>query len=473
MASRSRHGISLVRSSGVRAASSLLALSLILVARPAPLPGQGYGIEMAASGASERMWKEGRILRVCADPDNLPFSNRKAEGFDNRIAALLAQELGDSLAYVWWPQRRGFVRNTLRARECDVLLGVPAGFDPVLQTRPYYRSTYSLVYPAARAPGLRSLDDPRLRQLRIGANLIGEDYTHTPPVHALLKRGISSNVTGFSTFYGEEHHPGEIIDSLASGNLDVAIVWGPLAGFFAKRSPVPLTIVPLPDDSASGLPFAFDVGVGVRRADKELRSRLDTILDRRRPEIELILREYGVPTVARPQPAERRIGGGGGHEAPALFQGVAADEQATLPRDSTKKSAKKAARPTSSTRRKTATTSKVVAKRDTTRVTTGADKLAVTQAEYDGWKVFAVNCTRCHGEDAIGSALAPSLVKALQTTVTHPVFVQTVTEGRIAKGMPAWGTLLTPTQVENLYAYVKARSEGRLATGRPHVKQGQ
>jgi quinoprotein dehydrogenase-associated probable ABC transporter substrate-binding protein len=403
--------------------SSLLVMSL-LVARPAPLSSQGYGVEMATSGASQRMWKEGHVLRVCADPDNLPFSNRKAEGFDNRIATLLAQELGDSVAYVWWPQRRGFVRNTLRARDCDVLLGVPAGFDPVLETRPYYRSTYSLVYPLARAPGLQSLDDPRLRQLKIGVNLIGEDYTHTPPVHALLKRGISSNVTGFSTFYGEEHHPGEIIDSLAAGNIDVAVVWGPLAGFFAKRSPVPLTIVPLPDDSVSGLQFAFDVGVGVRRADKELRARLDTILDRRRPDVERIIREYGVPTVTRPQPAKRPARGGS-------------------------------------------------VKKDTTRLTSGPDKLAVTQAEYDGWKVFAVNCTRCHGEDAIGSALAPSLVKSLQGSVTHDVFVQTVTNGRPAKGMPAWGPLLTPTQIEDLYAYVKARSEGRLAPGRPHLKQGQ
>jgi quinoprotein dehydrogenase-associated probable ABC transporter substrate-binding protein len=438
------------------------------------LPSQGYGIEMAASGASQRMWKEGRVLRVCADPDNLPFSNRKAEGFDNRIAMLLAQELGDSLAYVWWPQRRGFVRNTLRARDCDVLLGVPAGFDPVLETRPYYRSAYSLVYPIARAPGLQSLDDPRLRQLRIGVNLIGEDYTHTPPVHALLKRGISSNVTGFSTFYGEEHHPGEIIDSLASGNIDVAVVWGPLAGFFGKRSAVPLTIVPLPDDSASGFQFAFDVGVGVRRADKELRSRLDTILDRRRPEIEQLLREYGVPTVTRPEPAARPTGDAGEHVAPALPRRMPASAQAA--RDSTKKIVR-GSRVAGNARHRTTAMSNAVkkattVKKDTTQPAPGPDKLAVTQAEYDGWKVFAVNCTRCHGEDAIGSALAPSLVKSLQGTVTHPVFVQTVTEGRVAKGMPAWGPLLTPRQIENLYAYLKARSEGRLAPGRPHVKQG-
>jgi mxaJ protein len=467
MESVSRLGISLARSSGARAASSLLALSL-LVARPALLPGQGHGIEMATSGESKWRWKEGGVLRVCADPDNLPFSNRKEEGFDNKIAGLFAQELGDSLAYVWWPQRRGFVRNTLRAKECDVLLGVPGGFDPVLETRPYYRSTYSLVYRDARAPGLKSLDDPRLRQLRLGVNLIGEDYTHTPPVHALLKRGISSNVSGFSTFYGEEHHPGEIIDSLASGNIDVAVVWGPLAGFFAKRSPVPLTIVPLPDDSTSGLQFAFDVAVGVRRADKELRSRLDTILDRRRPDIERILREYGVPTVARLQLAERPAGDVGVQRAPVLARTMTAPEQSAPKKESTVKVAGTARKKAPATGTRKASRASGAMKKDTTR--SGPDKLAVTQVEYDGWKVFAVNCTRCHGEDAIGSSLAPSLVKSLQGTVTHPVFVQTVTEGRVAKGMPAWGPLLTPTQIENLYAYLKARSEGRLATGRPHVQ---
>jgi quinoprotein dehydrogenase-associated probable ABC transporter substrate-binding protein len=474
MASPSRRSPSLGRSSGARVASSLLALSLV-AAQPAPLLAQGYGVEMGASGASRRMWKEDRVLRVCADPDNLPFSNRKGEGFDNRIAAVLAEELGDSLAYVWWPQRRGFVRNTLRARECDVLLGVPAGFDPVLETRPYYRSAYSLVYPNARAPGIRSLDDPRLRRLRIGVNLIGEEYTHTPPVHALLKRGISSNVTGFSTFYGEEHHPGEIMDSLASGNIDVAVVWGPLAGFFAKRSPVPLTIVPLPDDTASGLPFDFDVGVGVRRADKELRSRLDTILERRRSDIEQILREYGVPTVPRleaaAQPAAQPAGDASVPKATKGLQGIAVGQQATSQRDTTAKRAKKRSGASTSAGRKKAAAGRAATK-DTTRLASGPDKLAVTQAEYEGWKLFAVNCTRCHGQDAIGSSLAPSLVKSLQGSVTHPVFVQTVTEGRVAKGMPAWGPLLTPAQIENLYAYLKARSEGRLAPGRPHVKQG-
>ena len=448
----------LVRTFARPTAAGLLALASI-VASPPQLGAQGYGVEMAPSGSSERLWSSGHLLRICADPDNLPFSDRALAGFDNRIAALLAAELGDSVTYLWWPARRGFVRNTLRARDCDVLLGVPGGFDPVLETRPYYRSAYSLVYDSTRAPGLRSLDDPRMRTLRVGVNLIGEDYTHTPPLHALLRRGISSNVTGFSTFYGEEHHPGEIIDSLAHGAIDVAVVWGPLAGYFARRTALPLAIVPLPDDSLSGLPFAFDIGIGVRRADRDLRARLDSILDRRHDDIARILGEYGVPTVAR---VATTTAPSSGTPSSGASSGTARSSGATV------------ATPAATTRAVLTPTAAVkppkAPARDSTARRAAADSLLVTRIEYQGWKTFAVNCTRCHGEDAIGSTIAPNLMKSLRTTVTHPVFVQTVTEGRLAKGMPVWGALLTPEQIENVYAYLKARSEGRLAAGRPHVK---
>lgn len=273
------------------------ALTLMLLSL-APLAGSGQQPAAANRAAMDSV--DDKVLRVCADPDNLPSSNKTGDGFDNKIAALLAKELGDSLAYVWWPQRRGFIRNTLRARECDVVFGLPVGYDPVLSTKPYYRSTYYLVYPEDRKLGLKSLDDSALKRLRIGVNLIGDDYAHTPPVHALLARGISANVTGFSTFYGEEHHPGEIITALERGDIDVAIAWGPVAGYFAKRAKIPLTLVPLPDDKASGLPFVFDIGIGVRRSDRELKARLDETVDRLRPGIARILEEYNVPTVTWP-----------------------------------------------------------------------------------------------------------------------------------------------------------------------------
>jgi mxaJ protein len=240
------------------------------------------------------------VLRVCGDPDNLPFSNQKQEGFENRIAALLARELGDTLVFTWWPQRRGFVRNTLRARECDVIVGVPGGFDPVLETKPYYRSTYYIVTRTDRKLRIASLDDPALRKLKIAVNLIGEDYTNPPPAHALGARGIP--VVGYSTFYNAEHRPEDIVNAVADRKVDVAIVWGPLAGYFAKRASVPLTLVPLPDSvDRTGYPFAYDIAVGVRRSDKALKARIEDVLDRKREEIGAILQEYNVPSFARPK----------------------------------------------------------------------------------------------------------------------------------------------------------------------------
>jgi quinoprotein dehydrogenase-associated probable ABC transporter substrate-binding protein len=240
------------------------------------------------------------VLRVCADPDNLPFSNEKQEGFENKIATLLAAELGASLQYTWWPQRRGFVRNTLRAKECDLLIGVPVGFDPVAATTPYYRSTYYLVTRRDRNLHLASLDDPQLRRLKIGVNVIGEDYTNTPPAHALGDRGIVV-AQGYDTFYDNERRPDDIIEAVAKGDIDVAVVWGPLAGYFANRSPVPLAMSALPDiDSRSGLPFAYDISLGVRRADRALKAQIESAVERRRGDIARILREYSVPIIATP-----------------------------------------------------------------------------------------------------------------------------------------------------------------------------
>lgn len=239
-------------------------------------------------------------LRVCADPDNLPFSNEKQEGFENKIAALLATELGASLQYTWWPQRRGFVRNTLRAKECDLLIGVPVGFDPVAATTPYYRSTYYLVTRRDRNLHLTSLDDPQLRNLKIGVNVIGEDYTNTPPAHALGDRGIVV-AHGYDTFYDTQRRPEDIITAVVNGDIDVGVVWGPLAGYFAKQAPVALEMAALPDsDDRSGLPFAYDISLGVRRSDKALKTQIESAVERRRGDIARILRDYNVPVLATP-----------------------------------------------------------------------------------------------------------------------------------------------------------------------------
>jgi quinoprotein dehydrogenase-associated probable ABC transporter substrate-binding protein len=237
-------------------------------------------------------------LRVCADPNNLPFSNARGEGFENRIAELVARERGEEVRYTWWAQRRGFFRNTLSAGACDVVLGVPAGFERVLATAPYYRSSYVFVTRKDRGAPPRSLDDPALRTLRIGVQLIGDDYANAPPAHALARRGIVTNVVGYPLYgdYAEDSPPARIVDAVARGDVDVAIVWGPLAGFFARRQAVALDLLPVPaDPDAPFLPFAFDIAVGVRRADRALRDEIDEVLRRRRTEVESILDAYGVP----------------------------------------------------------------------------------------------------------------------------------------------------------------------------------
>jgi len=241
-----------------------------------------------------------RELRVCSDPNNLPFSNERQEGFENRIAELVARDLGARLSYVWWAQRRGFVRNTISQNECDVLIGVPSSFERVRTTIPYYRSTYVFVTRRSRKLKVASFDDPRLRRLRIGVQLIGDDATNTPPAHALSKRNIITNVRGYTVYgdYRQANPPARLIDAVASGDIDVAIAWGPLAGYFADREAVPLDITPVsPQIDLPFLPFVFDISMGVRRGNDALLAELNTIINRRRSEIDRILADYHVPRV--------------------------------------------------------------------------------------------------------------------------------------------------------------------------------
>jgi mxaJ protein len=243
---------------------------------------------------------ESSVLRVCADPNNLPFSNRLQQGFENKIALIIASEMKSKLQYYWFAQRRGFIRNTLKAGECDVVLGVPNSFEMVLTTAPYYRSTYVFLYRKDLGHQIRSFDDPLLRKLKIGVQLIGDDYTNTPPVHALSNRGVISNIVGYTVYgdYAEQNPPARIVDAVAKKDVDLAVVWGPLAGFFAKRQRVPLEITPVsPQIDLPYLPFVFDISMGVRRGEEKFRDQLDQILNRRHAEIQTILDQYGVPRV--------------------------------------------------------------------------------------------------------------------------------------------------------------------------------
>jgi quinoprotein dehydrogenase-associated probable ABC transporter substrate-binding protein len=239
-------------------------------------------------------------LRVCADPNNLPFSNAKGEGFENRIAELMARDLGTTLRYVWLPQRRGFVRNSLNAGTCDLIVGVPAEFDPVRTTKPYYRSTYVFVQRADRGPPVSSLADTLLRRMRIGIHVIGTDYANPPPAHALAARGIIDNVAGYSIYgdYSQPNPPARLVEAVANGDVDLAIVWGPLAGYFAGQQATPLTLVPVPPASdLTGQPWSFPIAMGVRRWDSGLAAELDRLLDAERPAVRRILEQYHVPLV--------------------------------------------------------------------------------------------------------------------------------------------------------------------------------
>lgn len=249
-----------------------------------------------------------RLLRVCSDPNNLPFSNALREGFENRLAELVARELGADVRYTWWAQRRGFIRNTLRAGRCDVVMGVPTGLDAVLATRPYYRSTYVFVSRRTTAR-IRSFDDDALRRLRIGVQLVGDDFANTPPATALTHRGIVRNVRGYTLYgdYREPNPPSRIMRAVENGEVDVAIVWGPLAGYFARRSPVPLRLVPVsPEVDPPYLPFVFDIAMGVRRGDTALRDTLDALIQRKRAAIDRVLADYGVPRSDTPAAAAER-----------------------------------------------------------------------------------------------------------------------------------------------------------------------
>ena len=235
-------------------------------------------------------------IRVCADPDNMPSSNDKLEGYENKLATLISQELKAKLEYVWYPTRRGYFR-ILNGMYCDLAMEVPAGLDMAGTTKPYFRSGY--VFVTRKGSGLediKNLADPRLKKLKIGVNIYTSDAENSPPAMALSHYGVVGNLTGYSTFFDENNRPEDIINAVAKKDVDLAIAWGPLAGYFAKQTTVPLVLTPLPaQDSLSEFPFQYNIGIAVRRKDKEFRDSLEAVLARRQPDVQAILKEYAVP----------------------------------------------------------------------------------------------------------------------------------------------------------------------------------
>lgn len=244
-----------------------------------------------------------RTLAVCADPNNLPFSNDKLEGFENKIASLIAKELDATLRYTWSEQRGGFLRRTLLAHRCDVVMGVPSGLPEVSVTRPYYVSSYVFVSARDRNLHFDGFDDPALRNLKIGVEAISVEGANPPAVSALARRGLAGNVVGFTRADAEENESraAKMIDAVAKRQIDAAILWGPFGGYFAKRYEGRLAVTPVTSDPQQpALPFSFPISLGVRQGDTKLQAELQDVLDRRQADIRAILEEYGVPLVPSP-----------------------------------------------------------------------------------------------------------------------------------------------------------------------------
>ncbi|MCU7942910.1 MAG: substrate-binding domain-containing protein [Candidatus Thiodiazotropha sp. (ex Cardiolucina cf. quadrata)] len=233
-------------------------------------------------------------LTVCGDPNHMPFSNKKLEGFENRIAKLIADDLNRTLRYHWWPQTIGFVRNTLRIRLCDLVMGVTSVNELLQNTNPYYRSVYTLVYRKDSGLTLRTLDAAKLTDLKIGV------VAGTPPATLLSKYGLLDQVRPYQrTVDTRLYSPAtRAVEDVADGNIDVAVIWGPIAGYAASRQETPLSVIPLPA-KVDSVPLAFNVSMGIRHRESNWKHQLNLELEKLSPNIEKILLEYNIPLLDR------------------------------------------------------------------------------------------------------------------------------------------------------------------------------
>jgi quinoprotein dehydrogenase-associated probable ABC transporter substrate-binding protein len=263
------------RHSALVAVLALLAAAPAAAQRPAPMsPG---------------------ILRVCADPNNLPGSNTAGEGFENKLAELLAKTWDSKLEYTWWAAPRGMMRM-LNGMYCDVMLEMPVLSDMAGVTRPYYRTAYVIVQRKDAKHQVTGLDDPALKTMKIGVHLFAADGENTPPAMALSAHGVVGNLVGFPTSYmGGLNHPEDIVKAVASDSIDIAIVWGPIAGYYAKQLGANLNLTPVADDTLTRIPFNYSMGFATRRRERAFRDSLQKFLDDKHPEIQNLLERYGIP----------------------------------------------------------------------------------------------------------------------------------------------------------------------------------
>jgi mxaJ protein len=293
---------SVIRSQHALPRSTAIALFAGLVALSAPA--------MAQAATSDPAQK---ILRVCQDPNNLPMSDQQDRGYENKIAELFAKKLGWKLEHSWYPQRMGFVRNSLKAKidgtdtfKCDVVTGVSTDFEMGLVTQPYLASTYAMAFikgkglDAIKTPAdLLALPRATRDKLKIGI------FARSPASDWLLKNGLIGQMVSYSPQTGDpDQYPGQLIDrDLANGTVDVAIAWGPIVGYFAKHAAgAPITVVPFKSQD-DGIRYGFSIAMGVRHGDNQLRDQLNALIASSQPEITQIFKDYGVPTTTLPAPA--------------------------------------------------------------------------------------------------------------------------------------------------------------------------
>lgn len=270
----------------------IIAVAAVIGLALAPLP----------LGAADR-----QQLRVCSDPDNMPFSNAAGEGFENKLATLVAGELRKRLVYTWAALDDSFVHDTLAAHRCDVIVGMPHGLGSVETTRPYYWSSYVLVSRADRNLDINSLKDHQLKALKIGVASVQGNRLYSPPAQVIAEAGSLDRIIGYPIdgMEGRADQRAAIIAALARGDIDIAALWGPLAGYFVQRSAVPLAVRMIGDtDEFSSrkthfqlLALQFEIGMAVRKGDHALRRALDEVIARKRPEIEALLKSFGVPLI--------------------------------------------------------------------------------------------------------------------------------------------------------------------------------
>jgi mxaJ protein len=236
-------------------------------------------------------------IKVCADPNNMPFSNKDSAGFENKIMSIVADALGDKLTYVWWAQREGIISDALDVGLCDVIPGIGNVPGVLLTYPPYYRSSYVFVTRAGMTP-VSWFDDPALKELKVGVQLVGNDGANPPTTLALSRRGIVDNVQGFSVLgdYAQANPPSRIVEAVAQKQIDVAVVWGPTAGYFAAQETPRLVVTPVayPSDTAH-LPMAFDISMGLRLDEGVLRLQIEAALRSRKSQIDAVLSAFHVP----------------------------------------------------------------------------------------------------------------------------------------------------------------------------------